>query len=161
VKCLVGDDAWVYAGCDDGNVYDLTGKVPRLAYQIAEDVNILWLDIWNGHLAVSDDEGGVTVFNPEEELLWEKKSKGDAGWMVRCDQMATYHGHGGGVTAYRMSDGKQLWHQKAADDVLFGWQTALAAFPGTVSGHVYSLDKMNGQVTATCKCDSAVLSNAS
>jgi predicted DNA-binding WGR domain protein/outer membrane protein assembly factor BamB len=161
VKCLVGDESWIYAGCDDGNVYDLTGKVPRLAYQIAEDVDILWLDIWNGHLAVSDDEGGVNVFNPEEELLWKKKSKGDTGWMVRCDQMATYHGHSDGVTAYRMSDGKQLWHQKAADGVLFGWQTAESAYAGTMRDRVYALDKMKGKVTATCECDDAVLSNAS
>lgn len=35
VKCIVADDDWLYAGCDDGNVYDLTGKVPRVAYEIA------------------------------------------------------------------------------------------------------------------------------
>lgn len=161
VKCLVGDGAWLYAGCDDGNVYDLTGQVPRLAYQIAEDVNILWLDIFNGHLAVSDDGGGVTVFNPEEELLWNKKSKGDSGWMVRCDQMATYHGHSGGVTAYQMGDGKQVWHQKKGGDVLFGWQTAETAYSGTVDGKVVALDKRKGEVTAVCKCEGAVLSNAS
>src|SRR6516225_413691 len=48
VKCLVGDEDWLYAGCDDGNVYDLTGKVPRLAYTISEKVNIYWLDICGG-----------------------------------------------------------------------------------------------------------------
>lgn len=161
VKCLVGDDAWVYAGCDDGNVYDLTGKVPRLAYQIAEDLMLLWLDIWNGHLAVSGDDGWVTVFSPEEELLWKKKSKGDDGWMVRCDQMATYHGHSKGVTAYRMSDGKVIWDQPKGGDILFGWQTPEAVYPGTVSGHVRAIDKFTGTVGAVCKCDEAVLSNAS
>src|SRR5579859_1663712 len=35
VKCLVADDIWLYAGCDDGNVYDLSGKIPRVSYQIA------------------------------------------------------------------------------------------------------------------------------
>ena len=35
VKCIVADDDWLYAGCDDGNVYDLSGKVPRVAYEIA------------------------------------------------------------------------------------------------------------------------------
>jgi len=26
VKCLVADDFWIYAGCDDGSVYDLSGR---------------------------------------------------------------------------------------------------------------------------------------
>src|SRR5829696_7771241 len=78
VKCLVGDGRWLYAGCDDGNVYDLTGKVARLAYAIAEDVNIFWLDIADGFLAVSDSDGRVTLIGPEEETLWSAKGKGHA-----------------------------------------------------------------------------------
>jgi predicted DNA-binding WGR domain protein len=34
VKCLVADDFWIYAGCDDGSVYDLSAKIPHAAYQI-------------------------------------------------------------------------------------------------------------------------------
>lgn len=45
VKCLVADDIWISAGCDNGNVYDLTGKLPRIAYEIDENVDIFWLDI--------------------------------------------------------------------------------------------------------------------
>jgi predicted DNA-binding WGR domain protein len=160
VKCLVGDHDWLYAGCDDGNVYDLTGKVPRLAYSIAEDVDILWLDICGGVLAVSDADGVVTVLDAEEEKLWEKKSKGDAGWMVRSTSDAIYHGHDDGVTAYRASDGKQLWHQKGTDDVLFGWQTDTAAYPGCGSGSVYRLNKKTGKIELTCEADDSVLSNA-
>jgi outer membrane protein assembly factor BamB len=160
VKCLVGDQDWLYAGCDDGNVYDLTGKVPRLAYSIAEEVNILWLDICDGVLAVSDDNGVVTLIDAEEEKLWDKKSKGDAGWMVRATQDAIYHGHSGGVTAYRSHDGKQLWHHKQADWVLFGWQTDTAVYPGCGSGNVYKLHKKTGKVELTCKANNTVLSNA-
>src|SRR5262245_60491460 len=160
VKCLVGDQDWLYAGCDDGNVYDLTGKVPRLAYSIAEDVDILWLDICDGVLAVSDRDGVVTVIDAEEEKLWEKKSKGDSGWMVRSTPDAIYHGHDEGVTAYRARDGKQLWHQKSARDVLFGWQTDTAAYPGCGSERVYRLNKKTGKIELTCVADDSVLSNA-
>src|SRR4029079_8943183 len=45
VKSIVADDDWLYAGCDDGKVYDLGGKVPRVAYEIADDVDIYWIDI--------------------------------------------------------------------------------------------------------------------
>jgi predicted DNA-binding WGR domain protein len=160
VKCLVGDRDWLYAGCDDGNVYDLTGKVPRLAYSIAEDVDILWLDICDGVLAVSDGVGGITLIDAEEELLWEKKSKGYSGWMVRSTPTTVFHGYSGGVTAYRASDGKQVWQQKQSSGVLFGWQTDSAAYPGCSSGNVYRLNKKTGKVELVCKTRGAVLSNA-
>jgi outer membrane protein assembly factor BamB/predicted DNA-binding WGR domain protein len=161
VKCLVADDIWVYAGCDDGNVYDLTRKVPRLAYQIAEDVNILWLDIHDGILAVSDEEGRVTTIDPEDQSLWTKKSKGDTGWMVRCDRAAVYHGHADGVTSYALGDGKLLWNNKQPADVLFGWQTEGAVYASTADDKVFCLDKKRGKVTGVCKCDDSVMSCAS
>ena len=160
VKCLVGDQGWLYAGSDDGNVYDLTGKVPRLAYTIAEDVDILWVDICDGVLAVSDSEGRIAVFDAEEEQLWRKTSKGDDGWMVRSTPEVVYHGHDGGVTAYRASDGKQVWHQKESNGLLFGWQTDTKLYPGSVSGEVYRLNKKNGKVELECSTGDAVLSNA-
>jgi predicted DNA-binding WGR domain protein len=161
VKCIVADDGWVYAGCDDGNVYDLTGKVPRLAYEIAEHVVILWLDIWSGLLAVSDGDGGVTLIDPEDQVLWTRKSSGTSAWMVRVDWEGVYHGHRDGVTAYDLNEGKQRWHQKSANWVLFGWQTATTVQAGCGSGKVHGLDKATGTEKAVYKCDDPVMSNAS
>jgi len=39
-------------GCDDGNVYDLSGKFPRLAYEIDSQLDIYWLDICDGSISV-------------------------------------------------------------------------------------------------------------
>lgn len=157
VKCLVGDHDWLYAGCDDGNVYDLTGKVPRLAYSIAEHIDILWLDICGGVLAVSDGAGGLTVLDAEEELMWEKKGKGGSAWMVRSTQEAIYHG-GPAVTAYAATDGKKLWEQKKAGAILFGWQTDHYVYPG--GSDIHRIAKKDGKVGLTCKVSSTVLSNA-
>ena len=77
VKCIVADDGWLYAGCDNGKVYDLTGKIPRIAYEIAEDVDIFWLDIKDGILGVSDAEGGITTINHEDESQWNRRSSGE------------------------------------------------------------------------------------
>jgi len=44
-----------------------------------------------------------------------------------------------------MGDGKQLWHQKSAQGVLFGWQVADEVYPGCGSGKIYSLDKKTGK----------------
>jgi predicted DNA-binding WGR domain protein len=159
VKCIVADGAWLYAGCDDGNVYDLTGKVPRVAYEIAPNVDIYWLDIFDSVLAVSDDKGGVTTINHEDESQWSKKSKGDSGWMVRCDEIGVYHGHSRGVTMYDWVDGTQLWERQTPAQVLFGWQEESMVYASTAAGRVHSFTKA-GVDGAVYQCDSALFSCA-
>lgn len=160
VKCLVADDAWIYAGCDDGNVYDLTGKLPRVAYKIDENVDIFWLDIQDGLLGVSDANGGVTTIDHDDESQWTRLSQGNSGWMVRCDEVGIYHGHSKGVTMYDRKDGRMLWHQNTKGDVLFGWQEASTVYAGTSDRHIYSFSK-KGEVGSVYKCDAAVYSCAS
>jgi len=80
VKCIVSDGSWMYVGCDDGNVYDLSGKTPRLAYEINPRIDIYWLDIANGLLAVSDAAGQLTTVNYEDEEQWSVKTGATPGW---------------------------------------------------------------------------------
>jgi len=157
VKCLVTDDVWIYAGCDDGNVYDITGKLPRVAYTIDENVDIFWLDIKNGLLGVSDANGGVTTIDHDDDSQWTRLSQGDAGWMVRCDEAGVYHGHSKGVTMYDTKEGRMLWHQKTGGSVLFGWQEASAVYAGTSDHKVYCFSK-KGEVASVYKCDAGVYS---
>lgn len=159
VKCLVADDVWLYAGCDDGNVYDLSGKIPRVSYQIAPDVDIYWLDILHGNLAISDASGRVALVNHEDESEWMKKTEFSSGWMVRCGEQGIYHGHSGGVTMYSNLDGQRVWHQPTAGAVLFGWQEATAIYAGTSDRKVYSFTK-DGQCGAVYNCDASVFSCA-
>lgn len=159
VKCLVADDVWFYAGCDDGNVYDLSGKIPRLAYEIEENVDIFWLDIYDGLLAVSDAQGQVALFHPEDDFHWTRLSQGKCGWMVRCDRNGVYHGHSQGVTCYDLETGRVQWHQKTEGSVFFGWQEAESVYAGTVKHFVYEFSKQ-GENHAQCKCDAAVYSCA-
>jgi predicted DNA-binding WGR domain protein/outer membrane protein assembly factor BamB len=159
VKSLVADDLWLYAGCDDGNVYDLTGKVPRIAYEIAPDVDIFWLDIADGVLAVSDNKGQVTVINHEDESQWMKRSQGDTGWMVRADEIGVYHGHSAGVTMYDWEDGRLIWEQKTQGPVLFGWQEESQVYACTARGVIHCFTK-KGEAVATYLCDGAIFSCA-
>jgi predicted DNA-binding WGR domain protein len=160
VKCIVADSAWRYAGCDDGKVYDISGKVPYVAYEIAEDVDIFWLDIFDGILAVSDGEGGLTVVNHEEESRWNCKSQGTSGWMVRLDELGVYHGHRNGITMYDWEDGAQRWQRPTNGSVLFGWQDEGGVYAATGSGLVQRFSK-SGEPGVSCRCDSGVLSCAS
>lgn len=159
VKCIVADDDWLYAGCDDGKVYDLSGKVPTIAYHIDESVDIYWIDINDGVLAVSDNAGNVNTFNHEDESQWNRKSKGSSGWMVRCDEIGVYHGHSGGVTMYDWEDGTELWHRRTNGSVLFGWQEASMVFAGTGGNVVNSFTK-GGDPGTTYRCDGSVYSCA-
>lgn len=36
VKSIVGDGAFIYAGCNDGSLFDLTSNVPRLMCKIED-----------------------------------------------------------------------------------------------------------------------------
>ncbi|GAB2564182.1 WGR domain-containing protein [Nocardia heshunensis] len=159
VKCIVADDFWIYAGCDDGRVYDLSGKVPRAAYDIAADVDIYWLDIHDGILGVADRQGGLTVIDHEEESLWTRRSTGNSGWMVRIDKDGVYHGHSNGVTAYGLATGDQKWHVGTGGSVLFGWQETDAVYAGTAHRQVRMVAK-DGQAERIYQCDAAVFSCA-
>ncbi|MGW4355865.1 molybdenum metabolism regulator [Nocardia sp. NPDC004582] len=159
VKCIVADDFWIYAGCDDGRVYDLTGKVPRAAYDIAANVDIYWLDIHDGILGVSDRQGGLTVIDHEEESLWTRRSTGDSGWMVRIDEDGVYHGHSNGVTKYDLATGENRWQVGTGGAVLFGWQESDAVYAGTGTRQVRMVAK-DGQAERAYQCDAAVFSCA-
>ncbi|MGA5701588.1 WGR domain-containing protein [Peterkaempfera bronchialis] len=163
VKCIVADDFWLYAGCDDGRVYDLSGKVPRVAYEIAGDVDIYWLDIDDGVLGVSDRQGGITTVDHEDEFQWSRGSQGrqgSHGWMVRCSGDSVFHGHSSGVDAYGARSGEPLWHTPTEGPVLFGWQEPGEVFAGTGRGWVYRLAKADGAVRSRYRCDAAVFSCA-
>ncbi|MFJ1746086.1 WGR domain-containing protein [Streptomyces sp. NPDC088116] len=160
VKCLVADDFWIYAGCDDGKVYDLSSKLPFAAYDIAAEVDIFWLDIREGVLNVSDRDGGLTVIDHEDEHQWARRSAGEHGWMVRADDRAVYHGHGRGVTAYERGGARELWHTPTDGGVLFGWQEDASVYAGTHKHVVQRLSKTTGAVESTYRCDTAVYSCA-
>ncbi|GAA2668150.1 MULTISPECIES: WGR domain-containing protein [Actinosynnema] len=159
VKCIVADDFWIYAGCDDGKVYDLGGKVPRVAYEISEDVDIYWLDIHDGVLGVSDRQGRVTVVDHEDEFQWSRRASGDGAWMVRCSDEGVFHGHSRGVTHYT-GRGDEAWHSDTSGAVLFGWQERDAVYAGTSRALVHRFSKATGRETASYRCDAAVFSCA-
>jgi outer membrane protein assembly factor BamB len=159
VKCIVADDGWLYAGSDDGKVYDLTGKIPRVAYDIAPDVDIFWLDIKDGILGVSDAQGGITTINHEDESQWSKRSSGSSGWMVRCDEIGIYHGHSDGVTMYDWEDGQVIWQKRTQGAVLFGWQEETTVYASTSAYQVYAFSK-KGELSKTYQCDAPVYSCA-
>lgn len=151
VKCIVADDLWIYAGCDDGRVYDLSGKVPRVAYEIPEGGGVSWLDVEDGTLGVSLKNGGVSLIDHEGDLRWSRGSEGREGWMVRCEGDALYYGDSKGVSRFQTEDGTPVWNTPLPSDVLFGWPEG---------GEVYRLAKGTGEPLVVYPCDAPVFSCA-
>lgn len=159
VKAIVSDECWLYAGCDDGSVYDLTGKMPRVAYDIHEDVDIYWIDIYDGILGVSDANGNVLITNYEDESISKCKSKGSSGWMIRCDEDYVYHGHTKGITVYDSLGNSNIWKCKTHGEILFGWQEKHMLYVGTTKNRVQAISK-KGKIEQNYLCDASVFSCA-
>lgn len=159
-KCIIADEDWIYVGCDDGNIYDLTGSRPVVAYTLQTTDDILWMDIADAVLAVSDASGQLTVFNHEDDSQWIAISSGERGWMVRCDEIGVYHGHSDGVTMYDWEDGEELWYQPLDGAVLFGWADDSRLVVATNERRVYALSKQ-GDILFYGQCDASVYCCAS
>lgn len=160
VKCIVADKDWIYVGCDDGNVYDLTGKRPKLSYEINEKIEIYWLDINDGLLGVSDASGRITVINYEDEEQWNKQQKGKAAWMLRCDDYGkVFYGDSVGIAAYNGPDGRLEWETTTNGGVLFGWMENDKIYAATGASRVQAYQK-NGSHLIDYRTDATVFSCA-
>lgn len=140
VECVVADGFWIYAVCADNQVYDLSGTVPRVAYEIPAEINVCSLDIHEGRLCVSDWEGVITAIDWNGELLWSTPT-GEEGGVIQIDSRAVYHGHSGGVTGYDLEAGYQVCHEDTDGAVLSGCQDSEAFYAGTDDNSVEVVGK--------------------
>ena len=118
VHALYVDDVWTYAACNDGNVYDLDALPKRApVVQLGPGMHIGWIEAHRGRLCVADAEGGLTVFDVEKNIVWEKRNDtAGESWMVRARDDGVYYGCELGLFAYDWS-GAQRWHIGGADDL--------------------------------------------
>ena len=145
------------------NAYAASAGVTSAFKQIAQLLSskIMWMDIRDGLLSVSDNKGRLCACSIEGTPIWQQQSVGNCGWMVRTDFEGVYHGHSKGVTKYSPVDGKVLWHKSLLDRVLFGWldkrTNRLYVGAGNI---VYIINCEQGNQIVSCICDSTVSSTA-
>ncbi|MEU4313839.1 molybdenum metabolism regulator [Nocardia sp. NPDC024068] len=157
VECVVADGFWIYAACADHQIYDLSGAVPRVAYEIPAEIDICSLDIHEGRLCVIDRQGVITAIDWNGELLWS--TPGDEGGVIQIDSHAVYHGHSDGVTGYDLEAGYRVCHEDTDGAVLCGCQDENAFYAGTDDNSVEVVGK-NEWAGIGYNCDAPVQSCA-
>ncbi len=127
VKAIVADYGFIYAGCSNGNVYDLSNRdQPKIAYESKNTVGkrneVDWMDLNDGLLIVSREDTSCTAHNVEGDHNWKVESDGVTkdGWMVRCDGENVYQSKNDKVYAYKFSDGSMQWVKPVGGSVMFG-----------------------------------------
>jgi hypothetical protein len=117
--CVFADEAWTYAGCVNGAVYDLTGRVPREMYRVTNSSAIGWIEGYRGNLCVSDHGGGITVIDVEGNVRWRRQDRrATEGWVARADATGVLHGSTVGLRKYDW-DGRRTWALTDLGDVRF------------------------------------------
>ncbi|CAD5120171.1 DgyrCDS8746 [Dimorphilus gyrociliatus] len=119
VRCIVRDGGFVYAGGNDGGLYDLTNGPPRLMCKIEDFGKVYSLDVKHGIIAASDENGYVALVNYEGEIMWKKMESTD-GWMVIMDDNFIYHGTIGAVSKMEKMTGDEIWKQEGLSPVNYG-----------------------------------------
>lgn len=146
LKALCSDGNYLYAGCNDGSIWDLCSqKIPVKMFSVEHKSAILWMDIIKGHLFISDENGGLTCISYEGEKIWSVSSRGSSGWMVRADADRVYHGTSVGIFCYDW-DGNPVWEETRCKNVLFGYQSLDLVYACSGGGDVWGLDKQSGEI---------------
>ncbi len=149
----IADEAWKYAGCADGKVYDLTGRSPRAMYDVGK-ANIGWLEVHGGNLGVADLKGTIAVFDAEGDQRWKQTVKGGGeGWVLRTDSSGLYHGSEVGLRKIAWH-GALLWHNADVGDVRFGVLDGdeiviTAGYRKRGAASLYTIDKETGATRLT------------
>jgi outer membrane protein assembly factor BamB len=147
-RCLAGSEENPYVSCDDGNLYDLSAKLPQPIYRVrpADDYKysyqILAIKQTPQTLLVADAYGRLQVLNTDLELQWQHHQPTYwQSWFLSSDSVMAYHGHYRGVSAYNLKTGQERWMQSLAAPVLCGSLTQQEVIIGCSDRSIYGLQK--------------------
>jgi 3-methyladenine DNA glycosylase AlkD/outer membrane protein assembly factor BamB len=166
-RCLAGNQHGIYATCDDGNIYNLAGKLPQSVYNARSDAVSIWYDFLiyglnsdRNHFHIVDMYGQITQLDAQLQLQWKQQAHHGRSWFFKADDHAIYRGHSTGVYAYAIASGKLLW-SCPTESVLCGVLTDEAVIVGTSDRHLYQLHKTGDlksqttQIKPLTVCDGA------
>lgn len=113
--------------CEDGQIYELTGKVPEPIYQLKKPnpygyYNLIFAFIKAGHwLLIADMYGQLLCLNENLEVQWQKQEF--QSWQIHflgADQNSIYQGYYKGLISYEKNTGKLNWELLTDAPILSG-----------------------------------------
>ncbi|WP_019498392.1 hypothetical protein [Pseudanabaena sp. PCC 6802] len=147
-RCLAGCEDAPYVSCDDGNLYDLTAKLPQAIYAMRSANNysyayqILAVEQTPHALSIADAYGHLQVLNTDLELQWQQhRADYWQSWFLRSDPETVYLGHSRGVSAYNLKSGQEQRMHPLAAPVLCGDLTQTEIIVGCSDRNIYGLQK--------------------
>jgi outer membrane protein assembly factor BamB len=122
---IVGEEPWV--SCDDGNLYDLTAKLPESIYTVRPEGDlhyhyIIWaIESCADGVVIADAYGHLWRLLPDLSLGWHYHSPQCwQGCWVGVDATQVYWGYYHGVIAFDLQTGKEVWRVALPAPVLCG-----------------------------------------
>ncbi|BAY27107.1 WGR domain-containing protein [Calothrix sp. NIES-2100] len=154
-RCLAGCEDAAYVSCDDGNLYDLTAKLPQPIYSLKSTGDyrysylILAVAQTPDALLIADAYGHLQVLNTDLELQWQQhRADYWQSCFLRSDSETAYLGNYRGVSAYNLKTGQEKWIQQLSAPVLCGDLTAQEVIVGCSDRIIYGLQKTPTPQTA-------------
>jgi hypothetical protein len=145
-RCLGSHAETIYVACDDGQIYEFTGKVPEGVYNLKlpntyfYTYQIYALKKTTKFWFITDAHGKFTCTDLDWQTQWQIEQP--AYWLpyLLCvDETAVYQGYYSGLICSEQATGKTLWQQKTDAPILCGDLLGNNLFFGCSDRHIYAL----------------------
>jgi outer membrane protein assembly factor BamB len=147
-RCVTGSKDSLYVGCDDGQIYELTEKIPQPIYNMRPPDNywysyqIFALEKTADSLLIADAYGKLICLDPSLEIQWQQqRSECWQGYLLCADLHRVYQGYYRGLICYDKSTGQFLWEQLTDAPVLCGTVLEKKIIVGCSDRNIYALSK--------------------
>lgn len=157
ISSFLGKENYFYASCDDGQIYDLNGKIPQAVFHLRpntyySDLNIFNLTWAKNNIIMTDTYGQLKLLDAQFKTIWENnQDQLWRSWFLAYQNEKIYVGHSKGVNCYEINKGKLLWQKTMKTSILWGELFNKYIIVGTSGGQIYQINQEGDWKIKTAK----------
>lgn len=147
INCFLTNENYFYCACDDGQIYDLRGKIPQSVFNLHphtyySNLNIFNLAFAEDNILIVDTHGNLKLVNHQFKIIWENnRDQLWRSWFLAYQDPQIYVGHSKGINCYDIGRGKLLWKNEMKSSVLWGEIVNKSLIIGTSNGQIYKVNQ--------------------